>query len=207
MRLTKTVVAKLEAPPDKAELTYYDDDLKGFGVRARRGGKKSWVAVYRIGSKVRRVTIGDATIVGPDEARSRAREVLAKADLGEDTQARRTEEKTNAAATLGAVIDLYIRQYVEKRQRPKTQYETKRYLSASWRQLHEVPIHQISRRDIAIHLSDVVENNGAIAANRARSALHGFFVWAMQQGIADSNPVAGTAAPGERTKARSCPYQ
>ena len=200
MRLTKTVVAKLEAPPDKSELTYYDDDLKGFGVRARRGGKKSWVAVYRIGRKVRRVTIGDATIVGPDEARSRAREVLAKADLGEDTQARRTEEKTKAAATLGAVIDLYIRQYVEKRQRPKTQYETKRYLSTSWRPLHEVPIHRITRRDIAIHLSDVVENNGAIAANRARTALHGFFVWAMQQGIADSNPVAGTAAPANEQK-------
>ena len=104
MRLTKTVVAKLEVPGGQAEITYYDNDLKGFGVRARRGGKRAWVAVYRIGKKVRRVTIGDTTIVGPDEARAKAREVLAKADLGEDTQAKRQEEeKTKAAVTLGAV--------------------------------------------------------------------------------------------------------
>jgi len=83
------VVAKLEVPTGQVETTYYDDYLKGFRVRARRGGKRSWVAVYRIGKKVRRVTIGDAAIVGPDEARAKAREVLAKANLGEDTKKRR----------------------------------------------------------------------------------------------------------------------
>ena len=200
LRLTKAVVAKLEVPPEKAELTYYDDDLKGFGVRARRGGKKSWVAVYRMGKKVRRVTIGDAAIVGPEEARSKAREVLAKADLGEDTQAKRKEEKSKAAVTLGAVVELYVRQYVENRQRPKTQYETKRYLRTTWQRLHHVPLHRISRRDVALQLTEIVESNGAIAANRARTALHGFFVWSMQQGIADINPVAGTAAPAAEQK-------
>ncbi len=200
MRLTKTVVAKLEVPIGQAETTYYDDDLKGFGVRARRGGKRSWVAVYRIGRKVRRVTIGDAAIVGPDEARVKAREVLAKANLGEDTQAKRKEEKAKAIITLGAMIELYIQRYVEKRQRPKTQYETKRYLRKSWRQLHDVPLHQLARRDIAMQLTDIVDNNGAISANRARTALHGFFVWAMQQGIAELNPVAGTAAPAAEQK-------
>ena len=200
MRLTKTTVAKLDVPPGPAEITYYDDDLRGFGVRARRGGKRSWVAVYRIGKKVRRVTIGDVTIVGPDEARAKAKEVLARADLGEDTQAKRKEEQAKAATTLGAILDLYIKQYVEKRQRPKTQHETKRYLSVSWQSLHDLPLHQIARRDIAAKLADIVENSGAISANRARTALHGFFVWALRQGIAEINPVAGTAAPAAERK-------
>ena len=200
MRLTRTVVAKLEVPVGQAETTYYDDNLKGFGVRARRGGKRSWVAVYRIGRKVRRVTVGDAAIVGPDEARAKARKVLARANLGEDTQAKRKEEKTKAVITLGAVIELYIQRYVEKRQRPKTQYETKRYLRKSWRQLHDVPLHQLARRDIAMQLTEIVDKHGAISANRARTALHGFFVWAMQQGIAEVNPVAGTAAPAAEQK-------
>ena len=51
-----------------------------------------------------------------------------------------------------------------------------------------------------MQLTDIVDNNGAISANRARTTLHGFFVWAMQQGIAEVNPVAGTAAPAAEQK-------
>ena len=200
MRLTKSAVAKLDVPPGRAEVTYYDDDLRGFGVRARRGGKRSWVAVYRIGNKVRRVTIGDATVVGPEEARAKARKVLASADLGEDVQAKRKEEKAKAATTFGIVVDQYIKHYVERRQRPKTQHETKRYLRTNWKGLDDLPLHQIARRDVAAILADIVADNGAISANRARIALHGFFVWAMQQGIAEANPVAGTAAPAAERK-------
>ena len=200
MRLTTTTVAKLEVPEGRAEITYYDDDLRGFGVRARRGGKRSWVAVYRIGKKVRRVTIGDATVVSADKARVKAKEVLAKADLGEDTQAKRQEERSKSATILGAVIELYVRQYVETRQRPKTQLETKRYLRKHWQPLHDRPLHKIDRRDVAMRLSEIVESHGPISANRARTILHGFFVWAMQQGIAENNPVTGTAAPAAEKK-------
>ncbi len=204
MRLNKVTIPKLEVPAGKAEITYYDDDLRGFGVRARRGGKRSWIAVYRIGKKVRRVTIGDATIVTPDEARAKAREVLARADLGEDAQAKRRAEQAKAATTLGAVIELYIQQYVEKRQRPNTQRETKRHLRVNWRSLHGLPLHDIARRDVAARLAELVDNTGPISANRARTILHGFFVWAMQQGIVEINPVAGTAAPAsERRRDRT----
>ena len=56
MRLTKATIAGLDVPEGKAEITYYDKDLPGFGLRARSSGKRSWVAVYRIGKKVRRDT-------------------------------------------------------------------------------------------------------------------------------------------------------
>ncbi len=155
-------------------------EVKGSGVRARRGGKKSWVAVYRVGRKVCRVTIGDATIVGPDEARAKAREVLAKAKLGEDTQAKRKEEKTKAVIILGATIELYIQRCVEKRQRPKTQYETKRYLRSSWRQLHDVPLHQGARREITMQLSSIV---GEKWSNFGKPGTHGA-AWFLRMGDA-----------------------
>lgn len=74
------------------------------------------------------------------------------------------------------VIELYLQRYVEKKHRLKTQNETKRYLCASWRLLHDVPLHQLARRDIAMQLTNIVDNSGAISADRARTALHGFFV-------------------------------
>jgi hypothetical protein len=111
-----SIVAKLDIPANRSEATFYDDDLRGFGLRACRGGKRSWVAVYRIGKKVRRVTIGDASVVGPEEAIAKARKIPAKADLGEDIHAERKDEEVKAATTLGIVIDQYIKDYVEQRQ-------------------------------------------------------------------------------------------
>ncbi len=81
------------------------------------------------------------------------------------------------------------------RQRPKTQHETKRYLQKSWAPLHSLPLHQIARRDVAARLAEIVKHQDPMSGNRARAALHGFFVWAMQQGFVEANPVAGTAAP------------
>ncbi len=195
MRLTKTTIAGLDVPEDKTEITYYDKDLPGFGLRARSSGKRSWVAVYRIGKKVRRDTLGDAALVTPDQARAKAKRILAKANLGEDTLNQRKEEQARSETTLGIIVESYIRQYVELRQRPKTQHETKRYLQKSWSPLHPLPLHQITRRDVAARLAEIVEYHGPMSGNRARAALHGFFVWAMQQGLVEANPVAGTAAP------------
>ena len=37
-------------------------------------------------------------------------------------------------------------------------------------------------------------------ANRTRAALSHCFAWAMQQGLADNNPVVGTARPAPEVK-------
>ena len=141
------------------------------------------------------IPLGDAALVTPDQARAKAKRILAKANLGEDTLTQRKEEQAKSETTLGIIVDSYVRQYVEMRQRPKTQHETKRYLQMSWAPLHSLPLHQIARRDVAARLAQIVEHHGPMSGNRARAALHGFFVWAMQQGLVEANPVAGTAAP------------
>ena len=200
MRLTKTTIAGLNVPDGKKEITYYDKDLPGFGLRARSSGKRSWVAVYRLGKKVRRDTLGDVALVTPDQARAKAKRILAKANLGEDSLTQRKEERARSETTLGIIVETYVRQYVELRLRPKTQHETKRYLRKSWGPLHPLPLHQIARRDVAARLAEIVEHHGPMSGNRARAALHGFFVWAMQQGLVEANPIAGTAAPAAEIK-------
>lgn len=200
MRLNKTTIAELGVPDGKAEITYYDQDLPGFGIRARKSGKRSWVAVYRLGNKVRRETLGDPALLSPEQARTKAKQILAKASLGEDSFISRQEEKAKADNTLDKVIHAYIQQYVELRQRPKTQHETKRYLLKTWKSLRRLPLNKVTRREVAGTLAEIVALNGPMSANRARAALHGLFVWAMQQGLAEGNPVAGTKAPAAEVK-------
>ena len=70
MRLTQATVSRLSLPSGKAEHFEWDDKLPGFGVRLRAGGKRTWVAQYRLGSKQRRVSLGRVGTLDADEARS-----------------------------------------------------------------------------------------------------------------------------------------
>ena|SRR5829696_5745279 len=78
MRLTRPNVARLAVPPGKTEIIVFDKTLPGFGVRVRLGGKRTWIAQYRLGLKQRRVTLGTTDTLDGEEARRRAKSVLAR---------------------------------------------------------------------------------------------------------------------------------
>lgn len=205
MRLNNRTVAELRLPEGKREHTEYDDDLPGFGLRIRASGGKRYVVVYRHEGSVRRIVLGNPTAVRAEDAREAARRILAQADLGEDTAARRQAERERAGFTLRALIDAYVARHVEVRQRPRTQLETKRHLEQHWAPLHSTPVHRVGRRQIADRLNELATQNGGVAANRARAALSAMFTWGMRAGLveAEVNPVSGTARPAvESARAR-----
>ncbi|MGI9510065.1 MAG: Arm DNA-binding domain-containing protein [Geminicoccaceae bacterium] len=113
MRLTKSTIAKLVLLESKADHTFYDQELRGFGLRIRKSSKRSFVAVYRIGKRTRRISIGDPSRLTPEEARSKAREILARADLGEDMQLRKHEEARKADLTFKTLTNSYLDLYAE----------------------------------------------------------------------------------------------
>ena len=49
MRLTRPNVARLTLSSGKSEQIIFDETLPGFGIRLRAGGKRTWIAQYRIG--------------------------------------------------------------------------------------------------------------------------------------------------------------
>ena len=84
-RITKRTVDSLKAA--KSDYVRWDGDLKGFGVRVRPSGTKSFVAVYRTGGRntpLRKITIGTFGKLTVEQARVAAARILAKAELGED---------------------------------------------------------------------------------------------------------------------------
>jgi hypothetical protein len=120
MRLTRPNVSRLVLPTDKSEQIVFDEALPGFGIRIRAGGKRTWIAQYRLGKQQRRLTIGSADAMDPDEARRRAREILARAQLGGDPQFEKVVSRVRAAQTLGVISENYLDRYAAPRLRPKS---------------------------------------------------------------------------------------
>jgi integrase len=202
MKLTKDTVRKLKLSPGKADSIHFDEDLPGFGIRLRAGGKRTWLVQYRVGAKQRRVTLGTVKhldgsgTLDPDEAREVARKRLAKVTLGGDPQKDKHEARAKAALTLGAMVDRYLA-VKEASVRKRTFDETQRYLTEHWKSLHGLPVHEIHGRDIAAQLAKITTESGTVSAARARAALSGLFAWAVGEGILESNPVIGTNKPPE----------
>src|ERR1700735_1462534 len=105
MKLTDANVARLTLPEGKSELLVFDDMLPGFGVRLRAGGKRTWIVQYRIGPKQRRLTLGTVKTFDSIEARKRAKDTVAKVQLGQDPQAEKVSARGTRARemTLGDV--------------------------------------------------------------------------------------------------------
>ena len=192
MRLTKPNVNALKIPRGKSETIVFDEQLPGFGVRLRAGGKWTWIAQYRMGVKQRRVTIGSVEALDHDEARKRARDIIARVQLGGDPQVDKLAGKSRAHQTVGSVIAKYLSIYAERRLGTRTLDEVRRNLTIHWKPVHEAAADSLKRSAVASRLAEIADENGPFAANRARAYLSAMFNWAIEQGLVDENPVIGT---------------
>ena len=198
MRLTKASLRGLVLPEGKGEAIVFDDALPGFGVRIRAGGKRVFIAQYRVkGEKTQhRVTLGTVGIMGVDEARQAARVELAKVHQGTDPQAerakKRAEEKAEAALTLGSVVEDFLASPAAGELKPSTLKDMERYLRQHWGPLANLPVNKVTRADVASRLEHIAAKSGGYAANRARAALSRLYGWAVKRGKAATNPVVDT---------------
>jgi len=200
MKITARTIAGLKLPRGKNDAIYFDDDMPGFGIRLRVSGeqvRRSWVAQYRSFGRTRRVLLGSAKILGAEQARVAAKKVLARVTLGHDPQAEKAARRQKDTHSLRGIAGDYLA-FKQKTVRPRTYAEIVRYLTGHFfKRLHNVPIDQITRKDVAARLTKITLENGSITASRARIALSGFYAWAMGQGLAEANPVIGTTRPQE----------
>ena len=198
MKLTKdnlpTIREAFAASP-LADKIYFDEDLPGFGLRLRKGSNREvWICRYEYAGIQRKLTLGTVAVLRPDQAREKARRAMAEILLGGDPQARKAEERAKARLTLRHVANQYL-QRQETQLRPKSLRDAKRYLLKSFRPLHHMPIHKITRRDIAVVLNDLAVK-APVAAARSRAVLSAMFSWARGEGYLDGdNPVEGTNNP------------
>jgi integrase len=206
MKLTKAAISRFKIPAGKSEHIEFDDDMAGFGLRVRAGGKvehRTFIAQYKIGAKHRRITLGNVDKVELEDARKRAKKIFGKVANGEDP----ANEKAEARKTASHTFDATITKYLEARigaMKPRSYAETKRHLETQWKPLHGLALGSIGRANVAAEAGKIAKHSGPVAANRARASLSAFYRWAIGEGLCEENPVTGTnkqeeSGPRERS--------
>ena len=145
-RLTKRYIEALAAR-DK-EYFIWDDQLKGFGARVYPNGGKRYVAqTFRKGKTVR-VQIGRYEALPFDEAKARARKIIADIDDGRNPNQEREAERLSP--TVAQLAERFLKDYVPVHCKSRTQVEyvhaVKRYIVPS---IGSIKVTALGRSDVA----------------------------------------------------------
>jgi integrase len=83
----------------------------------------------------------------------------------------------------------------EKRLRPASFKNCKLYLVSPkyFGNLHGMPVNEITRSHVSTAIDKIASRGTTVTASRCRAWLSGFFVWCLERGHADSNPVIDSA--------------
>jgi len=173
---------------------YWDDVLRGFGVRVSYGGKRAFVVRYRVGRRLRRLTIGPYPVKSLAEARKEARSIIGQAADGDDpAQAKQEQLKGELFRDLATA---YV-EMAEKRHR--SWREEKRIIDKDlvpvlgFRRLAD-----IRRRDVRELVESIARKRDApIMANRTLGVLSRMFNFALDREWVEANPASRIPEPGE----------
>lgn len=194
VNLTKRAVDA--AQPSAREWCLWDTEVKGFGLRVRPSGVKTYVACYRAGvgrkAPIRRCTIGQhGAPWTPEQARREAKRILGEVAAGRDPAKERRDKRRAAdeAATVRAIAEQWLAEHVDAKRKPRTA-DNYRWL------LNHIVLPAIGMKKIAeLVRADVAKLHYAhrgtpYAANGGIKVLRALCNWAEEHGFRPegSNP-------------------
>ncbi|MCZ6627004.1 MAG: Arm DNA-binding domain-containing protein, partial [SAR324 cluster bacterium] len=95
-KLTQAYVKALPIP-EAGRPTYYDQTIRGLGLRITPAGRKSWILYRRVNGKAHLITLGQFPGLSESKARQAAQAQLGKIALGADPAKERLKAKAEAA--------------------------------------------------------------------------------------------------------------
>lgn len=183
MRIKKTTVDALPLPPIQqagktAQKRYYDDNLKGFGVRVTSGGTKAFFVEKLINKKLCRITLGRYPELTVEMARNKALEMLGQIAMGIDPIAeKRITQMRNL--TLEDVFNEYI--HTRKSLKQSTLMNYKQILTKAFVDWKNKPFLSITKDKIVKYHEKLGSTHGEAYANLAMRILRALFNFAAGQ--------------------------
>src|SRR5215472_13340695 len=117
-KLTKRIVDAAK-PTSGRDVFRWDAELRGFGLRVKPTGVKSYIIQYRTRTGIsRRMTIGQHGVFTAEEARREAKVQLGRAAKGDDPAA----DKANArdGLSFSAFAERYLSEHAETKKKPSS---------------------------------------------------------------------------------------
>ncbi|MFC6486944.1 tyrosine-type recombinase/integrase [Nitratireductor sp. GCM10026969] len=212
VKLTRRSIQAIEKP--EKPVVYYDESVKGFGLRVMPSGVRSWIIEYRPGAGGRgvakkRVKIGDAATMSPEDAREKAGRTLARVTLGSDPATERADERS--ALSVAELAQLFLEKHVAEKRKANTErlyaYAINDLIVPAIGGMR-APL--VTRADVARMQAAIVRarknmpNGGKTAANRALAVLSAIYNWADREGLVPEgyNPVQRVEKYKENRKER-----
>jgi integrase len=215
IKLTQLACERLKPPTELQNITYWDLQLPGFGLRVSTRGRKTWIAMYRVNRREVMETIGTmALIPSVAQARDCARASMLKARQGiNPVEERRAIEAAQAAAaaiqtfTFARLVDRYMKEHAERHTRPSTARETQRTLNRAVAAWSDRPANSVVKRDVLELINDIASKRlrkqagavggAAIESNSVLGSLKTMFKWSVREDILTADPTEGVAKRGK----------
>ena len=220
MKLTKRAIDAVK--PDGLDHVHWDDELRGFGLRIKQSGLKSFLIQFRnVQGHSRRLTVAQYGRMTPEEARREARRLLSDVERGLDPAEQRLEEKN--AITVGELCREYLAKaeaglIIGRKGLPKKastlEIDRGRIARHIVPLLGKKPLKDLTSADVKRFLEAVISGKtaatvktkarglarvtgGATAAVRAVGLLGGMLSYAKEHGYLEHNPARGIRKPSD----------
>jgi integrase len=197
-RLSKRVIDALseQAVATGKTLYRYDTVVAGFGAYATATGACAYFVQYRLGGREtpsKRMTIGKHGVLTAEQARLVAKSKLGDVAKGKDIAVARQDERRKLAA--GTFRDVAEKFLTANDRQNRYWRETRRLIEQNaYPYFGSQPIATITRSQIAA-LVDQTEARSKSAARLLFAALRPFFIWSLERGVIEQNPIMGLRGP------------
>ncbi len=192
--LTDLTVRNAVAKEGK-RIEIWDAKLSGFGVRVAPSGTKTFVLLYYMHARKRRMTLGRFPLVTLAEARAKAMKVLGDIAHGIDPELP-AREVNYARFRFDDVANEFIEKHCQQHNRASTAVETTRLLQTRFCSVWSGrDIREIKKLDVLAILDAAVKAGTPSAANHALAAVRKLFNWCVERGILESSPCMNIRRP------------
>ena len=173
--------------PPAQRVDYRDKSTRGLQLRVSPQGSKSFSFVFRLGSKMGRITIGKYPDIDLKTARLKTDEFRKLVALGVDPRDAKQDKLSKQQMTVDRMVGEFITRYAKPKNSSWKQAENnlKLYLLG---ELGKRSIHDVRRQDIHLILDDLIEQGKNTAANRALAHIRKFFGWLVERGYLEHSP-------------------
>ncbi len=203
LNFTEKALAAIPVPTDKKPVTYYDEGQPGLCMIVTYGGTKTYYFYTKFLGQPKRVKIGRVGVTKLFEARTKARELRAIADKGEDPGQERNEALRDM--TLKQFFDTqYMPRHVLVHTRPKSQAKTESMFRNYLPEFHNRKMISITRAEVERTHALLQQRISLYTANRALGLIKHMYNKAIEWGYPahHDNPAVGIKMFREKSRER-----